>query len=158
MAELEENKMSKEYLEKFGDTKITRQEMKAFLKPQFEPTLTEQAHKDVCNVNKIIKKYDKTGLISHVSKVNAQYGDVSGMEFRQAVEMIMKVNTEFAAMPSEVRSRFKNDPANLLNFMSNPLNRDEAIKIGLIKQSWTKETDGVGEKVALGENKDVNVK
>jgi hypothetical protein len=36
------------------------------------------------------------------------------------------------ALPADVRARFENDPANLLDFMVNPANNAECIKLGLI--------------------------
>ena len=40
----------------------------------------------------------------------------------------------------------------LLHFMENPENRQEAIELGLINQAWTEETDGLGEHVKEGDN------
>ena len=73
--------MSKIYREKYGYDKVSKEELRVFLRPKFDRdkdgkviTMTEQAHKDECDVNNIIKKYDKTGLINHVSKISAMYG------------------------------------------------------------------------------------
>jgi len=38
----------------------------------------------------------------------------------------------FSQMPSAIRKRFNNDPAELIKFVLDPKNREEAIKIGLI--------------------------
>lgn len=113
---------------------------------------TEQAHKDTCNVNKIIQKYDRNGLISHVSKFEGQFGDVSGLEFRQAQNLILDANASFNALPSEIRNRFRNDPQQLLSFMDDPSNRQEAIDLGMIRADWTEATDGLGEHVEVGGN------
>jgi len=45
---------------------------------------TEQFHKKECDVNLIIQKYDKTGLIDHVSKFEANFGDMTGQDFKTA--------------------------------------------------------------------------
>jgi len=114
--------------------------------------VTKQAHKDECDVNNIIKKYDKTGLIIHVSKIEAEYGDMTGIDFKSAQDKIAKAKSMFRALPAEIRKRFKNSASELLDFMDNGDNREEAIKLGLIRADWTPETDGLGEHVREGEN------
>jgi hypothetical protein len=41
----------------------------------------------------------------------------------------------FEDLPAEVRFRFDNKPAELLKFMSDPANADEAIDLGLFEPS-----------------------
>lgn len=154
--------MSKFYSEKFGlkPAPTTDLEMRVFCqrpgridgegKPIY---FTEQAHKDTCDVNKIIQKYDRQGLINHVSHFEAQFGDVSGFDFKTMQEKVLNAKSMFDKLPSAIRTRFNNDPQYLLTFMDDPNNRDEAIKLGLINSQWTPETDGLGEHVKLGENK-----
>ena len=36
------------------------------------------------------------------------------------------------ALPAKIRARFDHDPNALLQFLNDPINRDEAIEIGLI--------------------------
>jgi len=113
---------------------------------------TEQSHKRECDVNYIIQKYDKTGLISHISRFEGKFGDMTGLEFKAIQDKIANAQSMFNALPSEVRNKFNNDPSALLSFMDDPENRDEAIELGLIRNTWTEETDGLGEHVKLGEN------
>lgn len=114
--------------------------------------LTEQHHKDACDVNKIIRKYDKNGLITHVSRFEAQYGDVTGADFQTFQNIIAGATSKFNELPSEIRKKFRNSPQALLAFMDDPANREEAIKLGLIRNDWTDDTDGLGEHVKLEEN------
>lgn len=114
---------------------------------------TEQSHKNQCDVNKIIRKYDRNGIINHVSKFEAQFGDVSGLEFKSAQDKVIQAKAMFNELPSSIRKRFQNNPGSLLGFMENPDNRQEAIDLGLIRQEWTPETDGLGEHILEGQNK-----
>lgn len=114
---------------------------------------TEQGHKKQCDVNGIVRKYDRDGLILHVSKFEAKYGDMTGLDFKSAHDKVLHAKESFESLPGEIRKRFRNDPSELLDFMSDPGNRDEAIKLGLINGNWTEETDGIGEYVRIGENK-----
>lgn len=114
--------------------------------------LTEQSHKKECDVNLIVKKYDKTGLISHVSKFEAKYGNLGGADFKSAMDLIAGAKSSFESLPSNIRKKFRNSTEAFLSFMENPANRDEAINLGLIRSEWTESTDGLGEHVKLGEN------
>jgi phage internal scaffolding protein len=118
--------------------------------------LTQQSGADETNINNILKKFDKTGLITHVSKIEATYGEMTGLDLKTAQDTVTGAQTMFNALPVEIRNRFKNDPVELLTFMENPDNREEAIELGLIKKSWSEATDGLGEYVPEGGNLDKN--
>lgn len=151
--------MSKEFLEKFGNVGITKEEMREHCKRPGTTDkdgeiqyFTEQAHKEQCDVNNIIRKYDKNGLITHVQKFEARFGDMTGPDFKESYDKIMTAIQMFGELPSAIRNRFDNQPAELLRFMDNPENRKEAIELGIIKADWTEATDGLGEHVKQGEN------
>lgn len=113
---------------------------------------TEQHHKAECDVNRIIKKYDKTGLISHISRFEAKFGDLRGVDFKNAMDLVTRASSDFNDLPSDIRKRFSNSPENFLTFMEDSGNREEAISLGLIRGDWTDETDGLGEHVDVGGN------
>lgn len=113
---------------------------------------TEQNHKKECDVNLIIKKYDRTGLIEHVSRFEAKYGDMTGFDFKTMQDKVKNMENIFGQLPAEIRKRFANTPEKLLEFMEDENNRPEAIKLGLIDPEWDELTDGLGEHVKQGEN------
>lgn len=106
---------------------------------------TEQHHKDQCDVNKIVRKYDSTGLIQHVQQLEARYGDVTGINFQAAQNLVAGAKTSFEKLPAHIRSRFNNSVREFLTFFENPANRDEAIKLGLIHKDTPESADGLGE-------------
>lgn len=116
--------------------------------------VTNQAAKKSCDVNEIIKNYDKTGIISNVSKFEAKFGDMSGVDFKNMQDKVTNAHSQFMTLPSHIRARFNNDPGSLLDFMEDPANRPKAIELGLINKDWTEATDGLGEHVKEGENVD----
>ncbi len=151
--------MSKAFRDHFGNNKFSRKDMRIWCQRPGAVDkngdivyFTEQSHKNVCDVNNIVKKYDTTGLISHLSKMEARFGDMTGLEFKEAQDQIILAKNMFDLLPADIRKRFENDPGKLLEFMEDPLNRDEAIKLGMIKKSWTDESDGLGEHVLEGGN------
>lgn len=114
--------------------------------------VTQQSEKEKCDINHIIRRFTRTGVIDRVSKFEARFGDTRGVDFTDAMNLVTHAQQAFEELPSKIRKRFSNDPGKLLEFMENPNNRDEAIELGLINQRWTPETDGLGEHVQEGKN------
>lgn len=108
---------------------------KYFLDDDGEPLaeiLVEQCHKDDCDINKIIGRYDRHGVLNTVNEAKKWYGDFTEVnEFQQAQELVAKGKTYFEELPSEVRNKFRNDPGNFLEFASDPRNNKEMVKLGL---------------------------
>lgn len=98
-------------------------------------TLTKQAEKDACDVNNIVRKWQKTGVIEHVAKYQGDYSDLVGapVDYHAAFNQVLEARAAFDSLPSSVRKRFQNDPGAFLEFVSDPANGDEMIKLGLRK-------------------------
>lgn len=145
--------MSDEYYNKFGNKTVTKAQMRKHCqrpgtvdKAGNIVYVTEQAHKNQCDVNMIIAKYDKTGLISHTTRFEAQFGDMRGVDYKTALDKVLAAKNMFDDMPSHVRNRFNNNPEEFLTFFENEANRDEAIKLGLIDRRTEPDEDGIGTK------------
>lgn len=97
------------------------------------PSKTQKQFAEQTNINNIMKKYHAGMGISHLSKKKGTYGDFSNaQDYQSSLNSIIQARDEFATLPSQVRKRFDNDPYELLSFLSDPNNRDEAISLGLI--------------------------
>lgn len=92
---------------------------------------TKQSFKDDCDVNKIIKRYKATGVVTHLNAMEARYGDLTGIDFDRAMEIVTNARGLFDELPSGIRKRFNNDPGLFLDFMDNPENAEEMVKLGL---------------------------
>lgn len=94
--------------------------------------LTQQHMGEETNINNIMDKYRKTGTLP-VATGKPLFGDFSnGMEFADAQMNIIRAQEEFDELPANIRSKFNNNPADLLDFVADEENRDEAEKLGLI--------------------------
>jgi len=97
-----------------------------------EPSRTQQQFKDQCDINQIMKKYHSTGQITHLRTTPGRYLDTTNVpSYQEALNTIINANDSFNALPSEVRKRLGNDPKNMIDFLSDPNNDDEARKLGL---------------------------
>lgn len=94
---------------------------------------TKQAHKAECDINNILARYRRTGILDFQQKHEPQYGDVTSIDFQAAQFLIAKANGMFAAMPAALRARFDNEPAKFLAFVNDERNRNEAEDLGLLK-------------------------
>lgn len=101
----------------------------------FEPTRTQQHFAEKCNINSIMAKYKKTGLLPVVTGKTPQFGDFSQVhDYQTALHKINEAQEAFDSLPAEIRKRFDNEPAKFIEFVEDSQNKDEAIKLGLIAQ------------------------
>lgn len=94
-------------------------------------SMTKQNHKDECNINFIMKKYQKTGLINHANTNQGDYGEYESMDFQEAMNYVISAQETFDTLPSSTRKRFANSPHEFLQFVTNPENLQEMQKMGL---------------------------
>ncbi|QXP08110.1 MAG: internal scaffolding protein [Arizlama microvirus] len=132
--------MSKAFADKFHGKKYKRHDVREFTNvfippgPDGRPLyITEQGHKDECDVNQIIKKYDATGLITHVARFEAQYGEIPATDFKEAMDKQIEIRERFMELPSSIRKTFENDPVQYLSFLEKPENYEKSVAMGLRK-------------------------
>lgn len=95
---------------------------------------TKQAFKDECDINRIMRKYQKTGLISHIREGGRWGEDVSNaQDFQTSLNIVIAAQAAFAALPSDIRNKFGNDPKKLLAFIDDPKNEQELVTLGLAR-------------------------
>ncbi len=82
-----------------------------------------------------MRKYNKTGVISPeiLNKRQAIFADVSDVgDYQHCKQTIIDADMAFDSLPSHVRTRFHNEPGELLDFCADSSNREEAIELGII--------------------------
>lgn len=96
------------------------------------PSRTVQDPRDECDVNKLMAKYRKTGMISHLAKHPPRYEDVSNaVSFQEALNIVNQAEAEFMKMSASIRARFGNDPGKFMEFVQDPENAEEMYKLGI---------------------------
>lgn len=94
-------------------------------------SLTEQSHAKSSNINAIIDKYHKTGVIEFENKYQPLYGEIPSMDLAEAYMKIQKAEGMFQELPSRLRKQFENDPVKLLSFVQDQANASKMVEIGL---------------------------
>lgn len=93
----------------------------------------KQEFKDDCDVNLIVERCIRTGSPLPDYSVPAAFADVSQFgDFGAAVRRMDAALEAFNALPAPIRTRFNNSPVQLVDFIQDVNNKDEAIKLGLI--------------------------
>lgn len=104
-------------------------------------SLTIQSEAESANIPKIMEKYTKTGIVDVHVRENLQYGDVSEIpDFHAAMNEVSRAHSLFETLDAQIRSRFGNDPAKMIDFLHDEKNYDEAYKLGLVNGKKVKET------------------
>lgn len=97
-----------------------------------EESRTQQSFKDECDINVIVERFGLTGEMPGDLKMPVS-GDFTGVtDFHSAMNLVVEAQDQFMRLPAEVRKRFGHDPAELIAFLGDEKNKDEAIKLGLV--------------------------
>lgn len=93
----------------------------------------KQADKDACDINNIIARYKKTGILPEARQ--GFYADVSNVKnYQESLNQVIAAENAFGALPAKIRDRFKNDPSQMLAFIEDPKNVQECIELGIMEK------------------------
>lgn len=96
-------------------------------------SLTQQHFAKEADIKTIIKKHDRTGIITNVARGIASYGDYSEVnEYREALDIVRNADTSFNMLPSELRKMFDNDAGAFFEFATDPANSEKMVEMGLM--------------------------
>lgn len=102
-----------------------------------DPSRTRQEFTQECDINRIVDQFNRTGKLPYPGrKALGLYADVSELpDFKSSLEFVIYAKESFNRLDVNVRKRFHNDPQELLEFLKNPDNTEEAIKLGLAEKA-----------------------
>nr|UXQ88112.1 MAG: internal scaffolding protein [Microvirus sp.] len=96
---------------------------------------TKAEFKESCDVNYILKKYQKTGI--HTQMIGSpDYGDFSNpVDYQEALNIQKEAESQFLLLPADLRKQLDNDPQKFLEYVQDEKNIDHLEAIGLV-QRW----------------------
>ena len=99
----------------------------------FSASLTEQSHLESTDINKIFhaSKHSPELLIPEIPPTFGDFSNVA--DFTEMQNRVADAISGFEALPAETRAFFEHKPANLVEFMNDPANVQDAIDMGLIE-------------------------
>lgn len=96
--------------------------------------MTKQSHKAECDIHNILRQYQRTGIINHLSARQGQFMDLpDALDFQEAQNTLITAERAFAALPAKIRDEFNNDPRALLEAISDPAKAERLRALGLFK-------------------------
>lgn len=98
----------------------------------YSKSRTHQSFKSECDVNNIMAKYRRTGVLTHLSSKTPQYGDFTNVsDYQSALLAVQDATDSFMSLPAQLRAKFDNDPAAFLAFAEKPENANFLVDLGL---------------------------
>lgn len=103
------------------------------------PSLAQQQFKEEADINNIIASYNTTGLLTNPLVQSARqpmFGDFSNLpqDYMQVQNQLLQAQADFMDLPAKIRQRFNNNPAELISFLQDSSNFDEAVELGLMEK------------------------
>lgn len=86
---------------------------------------TRQEFKRECDINQIMARATRDGVISHLHSKRPEYGDFESFDFQEAQNMTAQAHALFMELPAAARKHFDNDAGKFLDYVNG--NPDEAL-------------------------------
>lgn len=97
-----------------------------------DPSMTKQSFKEESDINTIVRNFGLTGeLPQDVSMPISGDFTEAVTDFHTAQNMLRQSLEAFMLFPADVRARFHNDPQEMMDFVEDKANLEEARKLGL---------------------------
>ena len=99
-----------------------------------DASMTHQDARNDCDINKIMKRFERSGMIDHVNSREGSYGDFSEVpDYQSALDAVMDAQEAFLGLDARLREEFRNDPGEFLTWFDGASD-DEKREKGLLPQ------------------------
>ena len=111
--------------------KAKKRHTKAVVDCSNDEVITEQSHKHEVDINNIVKRHGVDLIAKTAAMKTLVFDDVTGNDFQEAMFKVTKAQESFDTLPSELRKKFNYDAAMFLDWIHEPANRDDMVRMGL---------------------------
>jgi len=94
---------------------------------------TQQHFERETNINQIVSRYQKTGVLPTALIREVQFGEV-GPDLVQSLNKIKAAKEQFMQLPAKIRDEFENNPDHFLRFLADPHNYEKAKSLGIVEE------------------------
>lgn len=99
----------------------------------YEKGGAKQEFADQCDINRIVRQFDRDGVITHLREDKPQWLDVTQVpDYRTAMTQVAAAEQYFMQLPAKVREKFRNDPAELMDCLADPSKRSMLEELELV--------------------------
>lgn len=93
---------------------------------------TRQEFADECDINILLARYEKSGVLNHYNAAAPDYFDASEMpDLQTAITAMREAERAFMTLPASVRREFDNDAVKFVDYAQNPDNLERMREWGL---------------------------
>lgn len=94
-------------------------------------TQKEFAHQT--DINRLMSRYARTGTLP-MNPNRGMFADVSGIgSYQESLDFVKQANKDFERLDYNIRRKFNNNPQELIDFLKDENNINEARKLGLVE-------------------------
>lgn len=97
-----------------------------------DPSLTVQSFSEDADINVLARRFGLTEIPFAPVDENTIVDTTEFPDLRAILEARRSAANHFANLPIKIRKRFRNSPEELWNFLQDPENADEAVRLGLL--------------------------
>jgi len=96
---------------------------------------TMQSDMDAADINKLMARFEKTGVIVDTSGIERKpmFGDFTQFAgYHEMLSSVREADRYFLTLPAKLRNKFDNDVEKFIAFGEDPANKAEMQKLGLL--------------------------
>lgn len=98
-----------------------------------EPSMTQQHFTQDANINEIVRRFGLDGQPLPIPDFQGMYTDLRDIpDLRTVLEHARTAKEQFLELPPKLRARFHNNMLEMWEFINDPENKEEALKLGLL--------------------------
>jgi len=99
-------------------------------------SVTKQAFAQECDINYILKNNAMLAPLTPEEYSKFNFLDLgTSIDYHLAKNYLIEAENAFMSLDANIRARFENSPAQFLDFVQNPSNQEELIRMGLATRS-----------------------
>nr|QJB19057.1 MAG: internal scaffolding protein [Microvirus sp.] len=96
------------------------------------PSLTRQEFAEECDINSIMERYERVGVVNHFAPREPKYLDLSEVpDLHTALGIMQEAEEAFMSLPALVRREFENRVEDFVSFAADPENLPQMRTWGL---------------------------
>lgn len=103
----------------------------AVIAPEGE-SMTQQHFAEEVDINNIVAKYNRSGIITHVRAAQEKFGPLPELsEYAVHLDKVAKAQQAFEMLPAELRNHFNNSIPGFFKYISEEKNFDQCVEWGI---------------------------
>lgn len=98
------------------------------------PSLVHPEFKSQCDIRNIMNQYKRQGIRLPTPQFSSEINDLTNLpDYQESLNTVIRAQEALDSLPAQLRKRFANDPSQFIDYVNDPSNRDEMIKLGMIE-------------------------